>query len=112
MWKNDVVEKIALEAIDATLKDEQYVEAQVLQWNNNICERTIEGLSRLENPFKYVVTCVIMQRNGSGVHSATSCYWDTSNDGVVTVIWPKEKGKEPNGRGMQCIVTVFGADLG
>ena len=26
-------------------------------------------------------TCVIMQKNGAGIHSANSCYWDTVTDG-------------------------------
>ena len=32
--------------------------------------------------FLYVVTCVIMQKNGAGLHTASSCYWDNSTDGV------------------------------
>ena len=27
-----------------------------------------------------------MQKNGAGVHTAHSCYWDTVTDGVVTVM--------------------------
>jgi hypothetical protein len=27
------------------------------------------------------VTCTIMQKNGAGLHSASSCYWDNSTDG-------------------------------
>ena len=28
-----------------------------------------------------VVTCVIMQKNGAGLHTASSCFWDNSTDG-------------------------------
>ena len=27
------------------------------------------------------VTCVIMQKNGAGLHTASSCFWDNSTDG-------------------------------
>ena len=27
------------------------------------------------------VTCVIMQKNGAGLHTASSCYWDNTTDG-------------------------------
>lgn len=29
------------------------------------------------------VTCVIMQKNGAGMITATSCYWDKSTDGKI-----------------------------
>ena len=32
-----------------------------------------------------VVTCVIMQRNGAGLHTASSCYWDNTSDGMFTI---------------------------
>lgn len=28
------------------------------------------------------VTCVVMQKNGAGLHMASSCYWDSSTDGL------------------------------
>ncbi|KAG5463449.1 MAG: hypothetical protein BJ554DRAFT_7424 [Olpidium bornovanus] len=27
------------------------------------------------------VTCIIMQKNGAGLHTASSCFWDNSSDG-------------------------------
>ena len=46
------------------------------------------------------VTCVIMQKNGAGLHTASSCYWDNSTDGSCTVRWENKT--------MYCIVSVFG----
>ena len=31
--------------------------------------------------FSFTVTSVIMQKNGAGLHTASSCYWDNSTDG-------------------------------
>ena len=47
-----------------------------------------------------VVNCVIMQKTGAGLHTAISCYWDTSTDGSCTIKWENKT--------MYCIVTVFG----
>ena len=31
--------------------------------------------------FGVSVTCVIMQKNGAGLHTASSCFWDNTTDG-------------------------------
>lgn len=31
------------------------------------------------------VTCMIMQKNGAGLHTASSCYWNNETDGSCTV---------------------------
>ena len=31
----------------------------------------------------YTVTCVIMQKNGAGLHTASSCFWDNTTDGWI-----------------------------
>ena len=34
-----------------------------------------------------LVTCVIMQRNGAGLHTASSCYWDNTSDGMCVLMY-------------------------
>ena len=51
-----------------------------------------------------------MQRNGAGLNAAACCYWDRTVDGVVTVKWPEERGRNDD-CGMYCIVTVFATAL-
>lgn len=48
----------------------------------------------------YLVTCVIMQKNGAGLHTASSCFWDNTTDGSCTIRWENKS--------MYAIVTVFG----
>ena len=55
------------------------------QWTNGVVESCLASLTKLQKPFKYIVTCVIMQKNGAGLHTASSCYWDNSTDGSCTV---------------------------
>lgn len=31
--------------------------------------------------FVPTVTCAVMQKTGAGLHTANSCYWDTTMDG-------------------------------
>ena len=51
------------------------------------------------------VTCVIMQKNGAGLHASNSCWWDSANDNSATLKWPGEKKKDAV---LQCIVCVYG----
>lgn len=46
------------------------------------------------------VTCMIMQKNGAGLHTASSCFWNNETDGSCTVRWENKT--------MYCIVSVFG----
>uniref|UniRef100_A0A8C5YEY9 Dynein light chain Tctex-type 1 n=1 Tax=Microcebus murinus TaxID=30608 RepID=A0A8C5YEY9_MICMU len=55
------------------------------QWTTNVVEQTLSQLTKLGKPFKYIVTCVIMQKNGAGLHTASSCFWDSSTDGSCTI---------------------------
>ena len=113
-----------LKAIEAILKDKIYNETLVQGWVDEICSRLTKELVEMNKPFKYIgritisslpiyydlVSCTIMQKNGTGLHSANACHWDISNDSCVSVRWPTEKRKDPNAR-VVCIVTVYGLDF-
>ncbi|KAG2484730.1 hypothetical protein HYH03_016477 [Edaphochlamys debaryana] len=96
----DDVSNIIKESIDAVLQNQQYNEAKVSQWTSSCLEHSIKRLTALNKPFKYVVTCIIMQKNGAGLHTAASCWWDSTTDGSRTVRWENKS--------MYCICTVFG----
>mmetsp|Transcript_57787 Transcript_57787/g.163038 ORF Transcript_57787/g.163038 Transcript_57787/m.163038 type:complete len:123 (+) Transcript_57787:120-488(+) len=111
VWVSDDVEKIVVETLDGYLKEQVYAEEMVPHWINHICETLMQKLNDAKKPFKYVATCFIMQRNGAGIHSATSCYWDAGSDGVLTYVWPREKSKDAVNKSLWCIVTVFGLEF-
>lgn len=96
----DDISNIIKESIDSVLQNQAYNESKVSQWTSSCLERTIKKLTALSKPFKYVVTCVIMQKNGAGLHTAASCWWDSTTDGSRTVRWENKS--------LYCIVTVFG----
>jgi dynein light chain Tctex-type 1 len=103
----ETVEPICYKAIKAVLKDKIYNPINVTPWVDEICSRVTKDLIDMNKPFKYLVSCMIMQKNGAGVHMGHSCFWDRTNDNVVVQRWPSERRKDPNAR-MVCIVTVFG----
>ena len=77
--------------------------AKISDWSNSIISAALKGLQSLNRPYKYAISVIIMQKNGAGLVSAASTYWDTSKDGLCKVAW--ENGA------MHCIVTVFGASV-
>ena len=87
------------------------VDEKVQGWVDEICESCMEGLHALKKPFKYIVTCAIVQKNGAAFHTAHSSYWDISSDNLCQVAWPTEKMREQQGSHMRCIVTAFGLTL-
>lgn len=74
--------------------------AKINDWSNSIISSALKGLQSLNGPYKYALTVIIMQKNGAGLVSAASTYWDTSKDGLCKVVW--ENGT------MHCVVTVYG----
>ena len=57
----DEVSNVIKEAIEATIGENSYMQAKVNQWTNGVVESCLANLAKLQKPFKYIVTCVIMQ---------------------------------------------------
>uniref|UniRef100_A0A8C3CCQ7 Dynein light chain Tctex-type 1 n=1 Tax=Cairina moschata TaxID=8855 RepID=A0A8C3CCQ7_CAIMO len=91
---------VLLVAIESAIGGNAYQHSKVNQWTTSVVEQTLSQLTKLGKPFKYIVTCVIMQKNGAGLHTASSCFWDNSSDGTCTVRWENKT--------MYCIVSAFG----
>ncbi|CEG37741.1 Dynein light chain [Plasmopara halstedii] len=94
---------IAKMAIEAALKDTVYNRKKVLDWSNTLVATVLAGLQSLNKPFKYAVTCLIMQKTGAGMATAAACFWDTTMDGNCTVLWENST--------INCIVTVYGVAI-
>lgn len=96
----DDVSSIVKECLDDTLSSKEYNPDMVSMWTDECLQNCIRRLTALQKPFKYIVTCLILQKTGAGLHTAASCYWDSSTDGSRTVRWESKT--------MYCISTVFG----
>mmetsp|Transcript_71289 Transcript_71289/g.140031 ORF Transcript_71289/g.140031 Transcript_71289/m.140031 type:complete len:81 (-) Transcript_71289:340-582(-) len=70
---------------------------------NAIVESCLKELQSLNRQFKYIVTCIIMQKNGAGLTTAATTYWDTVKDGKTVVNWFNKT--------MHAVVTVYGVAI-
>lgn len=75
------VETIVKQALQGTLSEVQFDSERVSVWTNQVIDHCLKGLQGMGKPFKYVVTCIIMQKNGAGLHTAAGAYWDGHKDG-------------------------------
>ncbi|CAK9253406.1 unnamed protein product [Sphagnum jensenii] len=103
MFVPDEINTIIKDSIDEAIMSTQFHHDKVTKWTNGVSEVCMRRLANLGKPFKYIVTCVIMQKNGAGMITATSCYWDRSTDGSRTIRWENKS--------MYVIVTIFGVSM-
>ncbi|XP_071335465.1 dynein light chain Tctex-type 1 isoform X1 [Trachinotus anak] len=94
------VSKIIKESVEAAIGGNAYQHSRVNQWTTSVVEQCLSQLSKLGKPFKYIVTCIIMQKNGAGLQTASACFWDNNTDESCAVRWENKS--------MYCIVSVFG----
>ena len=97
------IETVIKNAIGSVLSDATYTPPRVNDWSNNILASALKGLQSLKRPFKYVLSVIIMQKNGAGLVSAVSTFWDLAKDGLTKITWENNT--------MHCIVTVFGLSV-
>jgi dynein light chain Tctex-type 1 len=97
------VETIVKSAIGSVLSDVLYIPKKVNEWSNSIITGTLKGLQSLNCPSKYVVTVIMMQKNGAGLMSVASTFWDADKDGLCKVRWENST--------IHCIVTVYGLSV-
>ncbi|KAL1920448.1 uncharacterized protein VTP21DRAFT_825 [Calcarisporiella thermophila] len=80
---SDEVTNILREIAEQVLKDATYQHNKVAQWTSEICELGTQRLTQIKKSLKYIVNCIILQKNDAGFHSATSCYWEAGADGTT-----------------------------
>ena len=86
-FPNELVEQCVHDAAEQVLQEAMWDEAKVPHWINEICEKTMKLLMDLKRPYKYVVTCMLMQK-GAQAHGSTAGYWENTTDGYVSIAYP------------------------
>ena len=82
------VETIIKQALQGTFSaDTVYDPEKVNAWTNTMVEQSLRGLQGQSKPFKYVVTAIIVQKNGAGLHTAAGTFWDGKRDGACPCRW-------------------------
>jgi len=97
------VETIIKSTIGVVLSDISYNPEKVNDCSNNIIDSSLKGLQSLNRPYKYAITATLMQKNGAGLVSACSTFWEAKSDGLCKVTWQNNT--------MNCLVVVFGMAL-
>lgn len=78
---SEEVIQVIKSCIEATLSNTIYDKSKLNGWCNRVVEGCIKGVLKMDKPFKYVVTCIIMQKNGAGLTTTATCFWDQTSDG-------------------------------
>jgi dynein light chain Tctex-type 1 len=94
------VKALAKDSIESTLRNRDFKAGVINQWSSSIAEEITKRLCALNKPFKYVASCVIMQKTGAGLHLATSTFWDQTTDSSTTVRWENST--------MYAILSIYG----
>eukprot|EP01041_Mallomonas_annulata_P006108 gene6108-12367_t len=75
---------IAQEVLAANMESKKYTPGKVPEWIETITTQCIERLRELSPNFKYVVSCIIVQKLGAGIHYDCVTHWDPKTDGSTT----------------------------
>jgi len=81
VFNEDEVNLIIKEVVESTLGTSAYEHKKVATWQSMVVENCLKRLYSLGRNYKYVVTCMITQNTGAGVHTSHTCYWDANTDG-------------------------------
>ena len=81
------IENLVKNAISACLSEFQYQAKLVNNKIHAIVDACLKELQTLNRPFKYIVTCIIMQKNGAGLDTGAALFWDNAKDGLVCIPW-------------------------
>lgn len=93
------IQEIAKNAVSQVLGDAVYSSAKSGEWCTQISDNCLKELTKLNKPFKFLVTCILMQKSGAGLCTAATCFWDSKTDGLCSL--------QVNGETFDCIVTVY-----
>ena len=99
----DEVCSVIQRSILAILDKKTFQASSTNSWVDDVNAQVLTGLREASPNFKYVVSCMIAQKNGSGLQCTSSCFWDPETDGSCTVRWENKT--------MSVVVVVFGLAL-
>lgn len=97
------IQTIATDIIGSELGSCVYNPSEVGKWSSSIVKDTIDRLTSRYKGYKFIVTCVLMQKTGAGLNTAASCYWDLTTDGSCLTRWENKT--------ITAIVQVFGVAI-
>ena len=94
---------IIQQCVEGILAKATYHPKNVQTWVEDISAKVLERLRETNENFKYIVNTQIVEKNGAGMHSSTTAYWDSNTDGCVCHRWENKS--------MYCMVYVYGVAM-
>jgi dynein light chain Tctex-type 1 len=96
----DKTNQILADTVDVVLAKATWSNKSVKEWSDKISTTALDKLQMQSEKFKYIVSTVIIQKNGAGMNFNAACFWDQATDGCVTYRWENKS--------MHCVVSVYG----
>merc|ERR1712086_199499 len=84
-------------------KETPYDPKQVQTWIERINTQALDKLQQLSQSFKLIVSTIVVQKNGAGIHVSSTCFWEQATDGNLTFRWENKS--------MYVIIQIFGLAL-
>lgn len=100
---SEEVNSIVKDTIEQVIGSTSYNHSKVTQLTDQVIDEVLKKLVAQKKPYKYLVSCTLMQKTGAGLHTGCSAYWDTTTDRVAVVRWEN--------RSMYCVMTIFGVSI-
>ena len=94
------VQQIATESLSSHLEGKRYTPIKIQDWMDTINMTCIERLKEISPNFKFISSCIIMQKLGTGLHYDCASHWDTKTDGCLTTKFENDS--------IVALLTVFG----
>ncbi|CEF65666.1 Dynein light chain Tctex-type 3 [Strongyloides ratti] len=82
------VSAVCKEALDTIIGKSTYDYNEANKWIKQIVETVRANLVTMDRPYKFIVSCVILQNNiGAGMNISSTCYWDKNSDQYYAFRW-------------------------
>ena len=96
----DSINTLCLKTITDHLNNKQYNQKEAQNWTNSITDDVIKSLHGQQKGFKFICNGTIFQKGDASLHFSSTCLWNPSTDGSITVKWENDY--------MHCFICVFG----
>ena len=94
---------VATEMMKKHLDGKLYIPAKASEWVENIGASIIAQLKTISPNFKYIVSSVIVQKLGAGIHNANTSLMDSAHDGLTNTKYENDS--------MVCLCTIIGCSM-
>ena len=81
-FPQEEINQILQTVVETTLETAEWDEKKVPGWINDICDKTMKQLIEMKYPYKFVVTCMLIQKTDKPLLSTFSVSWENNMDGI------------------------------